>query len=172
MIERYSKIEEFTRGIPELDQYVPTPVTRRMILAALDDLKRLGSISISLQKNGILLSDVEFIFDKVCKKYMTMRHYLFADADIVSRMSFEKAAIQIVGGRENDLEGDESNSVQVLRLGVIESNGSGTRTPSIFYFQQSQSKRRRLSEAKTPYMDVNFILTTFCTVKRLFTAAR
>lgn len=39
MIERYFKIEEYIQGIPELDQYLPTPVMRRRLLAALDDLK-------------------------------------------------------------------------------------------------------------------------------------
>lgn len=119
-----------------------------------------------------MLSDVRFIFDEVCKDYMTMTHYLSADADIVSHKPFEKAVIKIIDGRENDLDDEESDSVQALKLDVIESNDSGTHTSKMSYFQRIQSKRRRLSEAKTSYMDVNFIPATSCTVERLFSLAR
>lgn len=99
---------------------------------------------------------------------MTMMHYLSTDASIISHKPFEKAVIKIIDGRENDIDNEENDSVQALKLDIIESKNNGIHTSNMFYFQQIQSKLCRLSKAKTLYTDVNSIPATSCTVERLF----
>lgn len=62
------------------------------------------------------------VFDEGCKDYIMMRHYLFVDADTSSQKPFEKAVIQIIDWREDDLDDEESGSVQALEVDVIELN--------------------------------------------------
>lgn len=114
----------------------------------------------------------DLFFGEICKDYVAMMHYFSADADIFSHKPFEKAVIKIINGRENDLDDKESDYAQAVKLDVIKSSDSGTHTSNMAYLKQFQSKRRRLREAWTSYMDVNFIVAKSCTVERFFSLSR
>ena len=48
MIERFFRIEEFIKAIPELDQHLPSATMRRILFSALDDLKSFRSVATCL----------------------------------------------------------------------------------------------------------------------------
>lgn len=86
-----------------------------------------------------MLSEVKFIFDEVCEEYVKMTHYLSADAHIVTLKPSEKALVNIIDGRGNDLDDKECDSFQAHEIDVMESNVSDTHKSNMSYFQQIQS---------------------------------
>ena len=99
-----------------------------------------------------------------------MSKYLSADADIVHNKAFESAFVKIVNKNESQLNSSESFAASGLNLENTDDIEIGD--DGMCYFKKLDTKRRRLSIAKTQFIKCDCILATSCSVDRLFSAAR
>lgn len=171
MVKRYFRIEESIRKIKELDSYLPSPSDRRSLEESLEHFRNFSSITVCLQKKGLLLNDARQIFDHVCEDYPGMSGYLSVEASIVHDGLFEKAMVKVMSGHENQLNSVERNIISDLCLGPIENNSTDS-SSNMSYYERIEAKRRRLSSSSTKYINCKFIPATSCSVERLFSAAR
>lgn len=65
---------------------------------------------------------------------MTVTPYRSANPDIVSHKPFGKTINEIIHRRENDLDDEEIDSVQVQNLELIKSNNNSIHTSNTTYF--------------------------------------
>lgn len=172
MVQRYFRIEEFVKSIPEMDSFLPSVAMRRKLHSAVSDFKKFKSITMCLQKKGLQLLDVRFTLDEVCHDYPDMNKFLSIDADLVTNKPFETAISKIIAGQEHDMSVSEKTASQQLRLNDCTESLSPSSDENMSYFERIQAKRRRLSESKTSFIDVKFIPATSCSVERLFSMAR
>ena len=103
MVDRYFRIDRHIQNIESFDQYLPSPAQRRTLEAAIVHFKKFESISVNLQRKGLSLPHVRFVFDEICSDYPIMSKYLSADVDIVHNKAFENAVVKIVKKNESQL---------------------------------------------------------------------
>lgn len=169
MVKRFLHIENLLKNIETLDKLLPTPAQRRALESAVPHFNNFESITVNLQKRGMPISKVRFVFDQICEDYPCMKSHLSIDAEIVHDKAFERAIVKILDNRESQLTSEEKSAVGKLR---IDQNVDEIHEVPGSYFTKIDHKRRRLAVAKTQFMNCNFIAATSCSVERLFSAAR
>ena len=89
MLERYIQLKQFLDSSDvELAEYIPTTLEDIKIKTILDDMNKLHSITVLLQKEFIILGQVRDLFDGVIKHFPTAKKYLSQDARIIKYKEF------------------------------------------------------------------------------------
>lgn len=171
MLRRFFRIEEQVQIIDEVEDFLPDPRTRRILIVCLKHFRRFHSITINLQKMGIMPHDVRYFFDQICNDYPSMEHYLGPDASIIQDVCFEKALCKILRGDDSQLSAEEKSSIKSLRNPTVQEPSDNCGEIDESYFTMMETKRRRL-EKKSDYLDCSFLTATSNTVERLFSACR
>ena len=115
---RYFRFEDKLDGMEIIQQYMPSRKYRLCLLKLLEHLNNFNSVTLELQKKGINLLDVRYIFDELCEVYPEFQKYLSEDADIVQCIPFEKGVIKVLRSETNKLTTCESNALKRLQIKV------------------------------------------------------
>ena len=116
MIRRYFRLEKNVTAIKELDNFIPSPSERRALEDCLKHFSNFSSVSISLQKKGLLFPEAREMFHHICEDYPSMSSNLSSDAGITNKKPFEDAVTKIMKGEECKLTHLERKAASDLIL--------------------------------------------------------
>ena len=178
MLDRYERLKTyladpaFTSEATLID-FFPTARENAEISQIHEHLKKLKSITLTLQKENINLTDVRYLFDEVINLYSNMKDTLGEEAKIVHSPTFEKALVKIQDEKLNEITAAEERAVMNLRL----STDNGEEIPTASESDASDDfattlllKKRKL-DRNARYMNTTFILPTSNIAERFFSCA-
>lgn len=173
MAKRYIRIEAEVKEIEELDDYVLSTRSRRILDTLMNHLSKFESITKNLQKRGISPDMVRSVFDVICDDYPAMRDYLHHHANIVNNPDFESGLVKIMARDFLNLSEGERRAIYSLKKVQVDEHSTPSSAVDKEYFEECKSrKRRRLSEEEEQYIDCSFCVATSNTVERLFSACK
>lgn len=112
------------------------------------DFELFESVSVNLQRKGLLIHDARYILDKICDGYPITSKYLAQNAEIVHK-PFEKAVVKIINGVDNDLMHLERSSVETLLKVDCDNEVENFYDAEKSYFESILAKRRKFSSVSS-----------------------
>jgi hypothetical protein len=178
MIQRYKELKPFLPSLLLKDSvlldYVLTPREDHTLETLETPLLAMLDVTLSLQKEGLLLSDARAFFDALMADYKdyNLGKYLGKDAQIIHSPTFESGLIKISDGNEKDMTVQEKIALEDF---LLENDDDTVQemedNENVSYSQQVLSKKRKVVRP-TLYCDVSYIPPTSNCVERLFSHAK
>lgn len=95
MLKRYERIREAARLVGSAFELVPKPAMHGRIVALIEDLRVIYSITKEVQDETILVADVRVLFDHLIERFPAMTEHLHSTVRIVHSPPFERALIKV-----------------------------------------------------------------------------
>ena len=107
----------------EFASLVPKNMENLLITSLLQDMQKIQSVTMKLQKENLKLYEVRILFDALIFSFPSMKHYLSSDAIIVHSKAFEKAVVGCVSMGfdcllEEETSRERPKSAPYLRLKI------------------------------------------------------
>ncbi|ETI38118.1 hypothetical protein F443_16070 [Phytophthora nicotianae P1569] len=152
----------------ELCELMPSPRSVKRLLSLLSDLKRIESVSKSLQCETTTILDVRLWFDGLIEVEPSFAEYLAPRARIVHSPDFESGCTKVLDGEGAKLTWAESAALEPF---AIEHSENESDSESGSFLAQLQRKRRRVQKPQE-YGLLSLIPPTSNMVERFFSLAR
>ncbi|KAF0750418.1 hypothetical protein AaE_006722 [Aphanomyces astaci] len=149
MLKRYTEIKSFLGdlGDAEIDLLRLSPIEERAVDTLLAVLGDLTSITLALQDEECMLSDVRRIFDTVVEDYPDAVRRLGETADIVQYPTFESGVVKILSGHAFTLTDEEVSAVERLAVPVANQTATTEMAQPPMSLVQRALKKQRVSHA-------------------------
>ena len=180
MFDRYCKLCPFLVGSSfAMEQvvmdYLPTAREHAGLLALLEPMMKLKSVTLALQRDNITIADVNCLFEKVTSEFPCTIKYLDPMAPIVHSRVFESAVCKWQNGQQSDLtEGEKGEISNLLIQSVSQPENVRIVNEEEDFVSSIIKKRRQECETKSPdrmYIDTRFLPPTSNILERFFSTA-
>jgi hypothetical protein len=84
-----------------------------------DSLRKIHSVTLSLQRRSVTMGEVRALFDGLCTEFPSMKNRLLHDSDIVTDPVFEMAVSKVVDGKASALSLKEKQAISDCRREVV-----------------------------------------------------
>ena len=156
--------------------YLPIAREHADLLALLEPMTKLKSVTLALQRDNITIADVNCLFEKATSEFPCTKKYLDPMAPIVHSPVFEIAVCKLQNGQQSDLteaeKGDISNLL-IQRVSLPEDIRIVNEEED--FASSNIKKRRQKCETNSPdrmYIDTRFLLSTSNILERFFQHCR
>ena len=171
MLRRYIKICNSLEKVPDLAEYLPSPVEIRLLVDTVKHFKKFNAVTNLLQEKGVSMIQVRRVFDTLVEEYSDLGFYLDIGAEIVQNKEFE-AAVYNLESRES-LSDKEKEAVKMLLIEPTESNKTTVLDESESYYQKMKKKMKMdcqytANQIKAKYIDLKLLTGTSVTMERVF----
>jgi len=111
MLECFFKIRSYVERLSDVIEEFPTLREIKTLEGIMEHLEVFNSVTTSLQREDLDLSDARALFDAIIEKYPTMKDYLAPTSNIVHTPDFENAVVKILNNELSGLTRAEEKSV-------------------------------------------------------------
>ncbi|GMF33443.1 unnamed protein product [Phytophthora fragariaefolia] len=159
MVERYFELKEYLDNDDDDEStvFMPTRREEKQLKSILNNLKMFESTSKKLQSTDeIILLDVRDLFDALIAQKPEVARYLAAEAAVVKSVSFKRACVNVLLGRESLLSVDEIAMLEPLVAGAAPSQGALMPPPENQGFATLALERARRLRQTTPRLSITW----------------
>lgn len=167
MLQRYFDLKKHLPklGIANIDDAFPSAAETRALQKVFEDLQKLQSVSLSLQKESIAVDTARVLFDGVTSFLHALTRQFLWDADIVHSKTFERAIVKIQKEEIESLTPGKKESFCVLQYnGHVGANVSTKAVETAVSFAEEDLKKRKVEKQERSgcYVDIGlcFLLQT------------
>ena len=122
--------------------YLPTAREHEDLLALLEPMMKLKSLTLASQRDNITIADVNCLFEKVTSEFRCTQRYLDPMAPIIYSPVFESAVCKLQNGQQSDLTEGEKGEISNLLIQSV-SQPEDARIINEEDFANSIIKKRR-----------------------------
>lgn len=136
-----------------------------------DDFSALDSVTKTLQRNSITLSEVRILFDAVISKFPETSRRLSSNAPIVTNPTLESALVRVQEGQISALSQVERDVLKPFLQDESSVPDNLPVTGKFLSFAEQALKKRKVRVSECTYVDTRFVLPTTNIVERFFSKA-
>ena len=180
MLDRYCKLRTFLvdssfTSEQVVMEYLPTAREHADLLALLEPMIKLKSVTLILQRDNITIADVNCLFEKVTSEFPWTKKYLDPMAPIVHSPVLKSAVCKLQNRQQSDLtEGEKAEISNLLIQSVSKPVDVRNVNEEEDFASSIIKKRKQECETKSPdrmYIDTRFLLPTSNNLERFFSTA-
>ncbi|XP_036367828.1 uncharacterized protein LOC118767407 [Octopus sinensis] len=176
MIERYIQLKPFLdpfQDDPKLVDYLLTQLDHNDLQTLKDNLGKLRSVTIALQRTELDLGDARILFDEILAlyPYEEFKEYLLPSAAIVHSPNFESGAVKILQHAEAELTADEVAALHQLKVVTDTSQQSDLPVEDDDFASICLKKQKKNKISPQQYLNCRFLLPTSNILERFFSSA-
>jgi hypothetical protein len=171
MVQRFVQLLPYLDHIPAVDAYMLTRAQTAQVKGLEEVLSELDSVTRTLQAERLDLADARALFSGLYRMYPDL-HHLSPESELIRYPDFEIGVVKILSNAENELSQAEALAVQGFRKSRLDDEGEERASSSNLATQLLRANRRRIDNAPSLYVDLNFVLPTSNVVERLFSVAK
>lgn len=177
MIERYIQLKPILdtfQNDPKILDYLLTPREHNDLQILKDNLEKLRSVTIALQRADIDFSDVRILLDEILAlyPYEEFKKYLLPSAAIVHSPNFDSGIVKLLQHAEAELNADEVAALYQLKVTIDTSQKSDVPVEDDDFASVCLKKRKKdkISPLQQ-YLKCTFLLPTSNILERFFSSA-
>lgn len=115
MLRSFFRTEEKFFEISIIDEYIQTPIQRRVILKCELKLRKLHSVTLHIKRYSLHMENARHIFSQMCEEFDGMKTYLSDNEKIVYRRNYVSALAKMKAKEEGLVSPDEERAFFILQ---------------------------------------------------------